>query len=61
MKDEFIKLETENMNPDEKIVTILKFIEKNHKGIFKCVIKDLNYCVKMISTGQLNDVESLNK
>lgn len=61
MKEEFVKLGTEKMNPDERIVAILKFIEKNHKGIFKCVMKDLHYCVKMVSTGQLHDVELLNK
>jgi len=49
------------MNPDERILTILKFIEENHKGIFKCLINEIHYAVKMISTGQLNDVELLNK
>lgn len=49
------------MNPDERIIRILKFIECNHKGIFKGMVSELNYCVKMISTGQLYDVELLNK
>lgn len=61
MKEEFAKLKTGDMNPDEHIVSILRFIEKNHKGIFECLITELRYCVKMVSTGQLNDVESLNK
>jgi hypothetical protein len=49
------------MNPDERIVSILKFIEFNHHGIFKGLINEIHYCVKAISTGQLNDVEMLNK
>jgi len=51
MKEEFNKLGVENQNPDEKIVSILKFIERNHKGIFKCVLNELRFCVKMVSTG----------
>lgn len=51
LKEEFNKLGIENLNPDERIVSILKFIEKNHRGIFKCVMKELRYCVKMVSTG----------
>jgi hypothetical protein len=61
MKDQYNRLHTEKMNPDERIIAILKFIEQNHKGIFKCVINEIRYCVKMISTGALNDVESFNK
>lgn len=61
MRTQFKKLKTEQMNPNERIMTILKFIEQNHKGIFKCVISEIRYCVKMISTGQLTDVERLNR
>ena len=61
MKDEFNKLSVDQLNPDERIVAILKFIQKNHKGIFKCLIGEIKYCVKIISTGQLNDVDILNK
>lgn len=51
MRMQFTKLKTEQMNPNERIMSILKFIEQNHKGIFKCVINEIRYCVKMISTG----------
>lgn len=61
LKEEFLKLDIGKMNPDERIISILKFIESNHKGIFKYMVADLRYCVKMVSTGQLNDVELLNK
>lgn len=57
---DFAKLNTQAMNPDERIVSILKFIEVNHHGIFKGLINEIHYCVKTISTGQLNDVELLN-
>lgn len=61
LRSEFQKMQINKMNPDERIISILRFVESNHKGIFKCMVAELKYCVKMVSTGQLNDVELLNK
>lgn len=38
LKEEFNKLEIGKMNPDERIISILKFIQSNHKGIFKGIL-----------------------
>lgn len=51
MKQSFLKLKTDQMNPDERIIAILRFIEANHRGIFKCVVNEMRYCVRMITTG----------
>lgn len=61
IKTEFDTLKINHMQPNDRIVSTLKFIEQNHRGIFKSVINELRYCVKMITTGQFTDVEQLNK
>jgi hypothetical protein len=61
MKKQFESLKTEDMTPDVRIIRILRFIQENHKGIFKCLVNEIKYCIKMVSTGRLNDFESLNR
>ena len=48
------------LNPQEKCVLILRFIEDNHQ-INTLLQEDIRYVVKMISTGQLNDMEKMNR
>ena len=48
------------LNPQDKCVTILKFVQNNHQ-INTLLNEDIQYVVKMISTGQLNDIDKLNR
>ena len=61
MFEEFNSFKINSLNPDERLTTLLKFIEKHNTGNLKCLAKEIKHCIKIVSTGQINDIEVLNK
>lgn len=49
------------MSSEERVVCILKFMLTHSQGLFKHIHDEIWYCIKIIQTGQLNDVESFNR
>lgn len=43
---------------EERVINILKFMRTNLPGISKVQFQDMGYCISMISTGKLYDVDA---